>query len=74
MLADLIFEEKRQEALEKKLGCEFIRINTSKCYDEDYKIGRIETFICKFKDRESNKKNLLFFLFDSLSLNLQIKK
>ena len=60
---DLIFEEKRQEALEKKLNGEFIRINTSKCYDEDYEIGRIETFIRKFKDRqlkklgkESNKK------------------
>ena len=26
---DLIFEEKRQKALEKKLGCKFIRINTS---------------------------------------------
>ena len=26
---DLIFEEKRQEALEKKFGCKFIRINTS---------------------------------------------
>ena len=26
---DLIFEEKRQEALEKILGCKFIRINTS---------------------------------------------
>ena len=26
---DLIFEEKRQEALEKKLGSKFIRINTS---------------------------------------------
>ena len=24
---DLIFEEKREEALEKKLGCKFIRIN-----------------------------------------------
>ena len=32
---DLIFEEKRQEALEKKLNCEFIRINTSKRYGED---------------------------------------
>ena len=60
---DLNFEEKRQEALEKKLNCEFIRINTSKRYDEDYEIGRIETFISKFKDRqlkksekESNKK------------------
>ena len=26
---DLIFEEKRQKALEKKLGCKFIRTNTS---------------------------------------------
>ena len=26
---DLIFEEKTQKALEKKLGCEFIRTNTS---------------------------------------------
>ena len=26
---DLIFPEKRQEALEKKFGCKFIRINTS---------------------------------------------
>ena len=27
---DLIFEEKRQKALEKNLNCKFIRINTSK--------------------------------------------
>ena len=26
---EIIFEEKRQKALEKKLGCKFIRINTS---------------------------------------------
>ena len=26
---DIILEQKRQEALEKKLGCKFIRINTS---------------------------------------------
>ena len=33
---DLIFKEKRQEALEKKLGSKFIRINTSKeNYDAD---------------------------------------
>ena len=32
---DLIFQETRQEALEKKLNCEFIRINTSnKGYDQ----------------------------------------
>ena len=54
---DLIFEEKRQKALEKKLGCKFIRINTSKRYDEDYEIGRIQTFISKFKDRQLKKLN-----------------
>ena len=33
---DLIFEERRQEALEKKRGSKFIRINTSKeNYDAD---------------------------------------
>ena len=60
---DIIFGEKRQEALEKKLKCEFIRINTSKRYDEDYEIVRVQSFISEFKDRqlkklekESNKK------------------
>ena len=39
---DIIFEEKRQKALEKKLGCKFIRINTSNAkngYDLDYEVG-----------------------------------
>ena len=39
---DLIFEEKRQKALEKKLNCKFIRINTSnENYDADYEASRI---------------------------------
>ena len=38
-------------ALEKKLNCEFIRINTSKRYNENYEIGGIETFTSKFKER-----------------------
>ena len=53
---DIIFEEKRQKALEKKLGCKFIRINTSNAknvYDLDYEFGSIEVFIDEFK----NKKN-----------------
>ena len=52
---DLIFEEKRQKALEKKLGCKFIRINTSNLkngYDLDYKVGNIETFIDEFKNQK----------------------
>ena len=59
---DLIFGEKRQEALEKKLGCKFIRINTSKLYDEHYETetDRVQTFITKFKNgkqKELEKKN-----------------
>ena len=51
---DLIFEEKRQKALEKKLNCTFIRINTSKeNYDADYEASRIQTFISKFKENEA---------------------
>ena len=43
---DLIFEEKRQKALEKKLNGTFIRINTSKeNFDVDYEASRIQTFI-----------------------------
>ena len=57
---DLIFEEKKQKALEKKHGCKFIRINTSKeGYDADYEVSRIQTFISKFRERQlkqSNKK------------------
>ena len=50
---DLIFEKKTQEALQKKLGCKFIRINMSK---EDYNVdngaSRVQTFISNFKNRE----------------------
>ena len=52
---DLIFEEKRQEALEKKLGCKFIRINTNNAkngYDLDYEVGNIEAFIDEFKSKK----------------------
>ena len=58
----LIFGEKRQEALENNLGCKFIRINTSKLYDEHYETetDRVQTFISKFKNgkqKELEKKN-----------------
>ena len=56
---------RRQEVLEKKLGCKFIRINTSKeGYNVDYEVSRVQTFISNLKNRklkkirkESNKKN-----------------
>ena len=44
--------KKRQEAQEKKLGCKFIRTNTSNAktgYDLDHEVGNIETFIDEFK-------------------------
>ena len=45
---DLIFEIKRQKALEKSLNCKFIRINTNN--DLDYELGNIHTFIHEFKN------------------------
>ena len=51
----LIFEEKRQEALEKKLDCKFIRIDTSNAkneYDLDYEFGNIEAFIDEFPNKK----------------------
>ena len=55
---DLIFEEKRQKALEKNLGYKLIRINSSKEGDSaDYEASTIQTFISKFKDRQLKKLN-----------------
>ena len=51
---DLIFEENRQEAIEKRLGCKFIRINANSAkngYDLDYEVGNIEVFIDEFKNK-----------------------
>ena len=55
---DLIFEEKRQKTLEKKLNCTFIRINTSKeNFDVDYEVSKIQTFISQFKDNKIKEKD-----------------
>ena len=61
---DLILEEKRENVIEKKLGCKFIRINTSKeGYNADYEASRVQTFIREFKNKklkkleQSNQKN-----------------
>ena len=69
---DLIFEEKRQKTLEKKLNCTFIRINTSKeNYDVDYEASKIQTFISNFKDKE--KENEIKKLEDEINkLKLQL--
>ena len=44
--------------IRKKLGCKFIRINTSDAergYDTDDEVSKIQTFISKFKDRQLKK-------------------
>ena len=61
---DLIFEEKRKEALEKRLNCRFVRINTSReNYDASYETSRIQTFISnsyknEIKELEDELKRL----------------
>ena len=69
---DLIFQEKRQKALEKKLNCEFIRINTSReNYDADYEASKNQRFISKFKDKK--KENEIKALEDEMKkLKLQL--
>ena len=55
---DLIFEEKRQKTLKDKLGCKFIRINTSNVkngYDLDYEVGNIEAFIDEFENKKHKR-------------------
>ena len=55
---DLIFEEKRQKVLEKKLNCKFIRINTSRDnFDIDYETSRIQVFISQFKDNKIKERD-----------------
>ena len=50
---DLSFEQKRQKALEKKINCTFIRINTIReDFDADYEASEIQTFISQFKDNK----------------------
>ena len=46
--------KKRRKALEKKLGCRFIRIITSNAkngYDLDYEVGNLEAFTDEFKNK-----------------------
>ena len=50
-------KKKRQEALEKKLNCEFIRINTSReNFDVDYEDSRMQVIISQFKDNKMKQR------------------
>ena len=54
---DLIFEEKRQKTLEKKLNCKFIRVNTSKeNYDADYKLVEYRCLSVSLKTKKIKVK------------------
>ena len=69
---DLVFEKKRQEALEKKLGCKFIRINTSdakRSYDTDYQLSKIQIFTSEFKDKKDKKRQKIKELEDEIKEN-----
>ena len=49
------FWKKKTKSIRKKLGCKFIRINTSNAkngYDLDYKIGNVQAFIGEFKNNK----------------------
>ena len=50
---NLFLKKKRQEALEKKLGCKFIRVNASD--DTDYEVNKVQIFISKFKRKNEIK-------------------
>ena len=61
-------KKKRQEALEKRLNCTFIRINTGKDnFDVDYEVSIIQIFISQFKD---NKNKELEDKIEKLKLQL----
>ena len=80
-------KRKKEEVLEKKLGCKFIRINTSDAergYDTDYEVSKVQIFITNFKDRQlkklekkSNKKikekeNKIYELEEIKKIKLQL--
>ena len=61
ILAEILFLRKKTRSTRKKLGCKFIRINTSNaknCYDLDYEVGNIEAFIDEFKNKKIKKLDL----------------
>ena len=59
ILTEILFlrkEDKKNQ--KKKLGCEFIRINTSNAengYDLDYEVNGIKAFIDEFQNKKINE-------------------
>ena len=77
ILTEILFLRKKDKKHQKKkLGCKFIRINTSNAkigYDLDYEVGKIEAFIDEFKDRQLEKEKLKKEKLEKKS-NKKIKK
>ena len=51
--------EEQKKHQKKKLGCKFIKINTSNVknsYDLDYEVGNVHTFIDEFKNKRTRKR------------------
>ena len=63
MKAENLFLKKKTRGIRKKLGCKFIRINTSNAkrgYDTDYEVSKIQILINEIKDKkikENEKEN-----------------
>ena len=56
---NFFLKKKRSEPLEKKIGCKFIRINTSNAkrgYDTGYEVSKIQMIIIEFWDKKKKKK------------------
>ena len=56
---EFISAKKRQEALERKLNCKSIRINTSNAkrgYDTDYEVSKMQIFTSKCKEKKIKEK------------------
>ena len=58
LIETLFLKKKDKKHQKKKLGCKFIRINTSNAkngYDLDYEVGNVQAFIDEFKNKKIKK-------------------
>ena len=72
---DIVFEEKIQKALEKKLGCKFIIINTNNAkngYDLDYEVSNVQVFTDEFNNKKI--KNLEKELVNEREIKKKLEK
>ena len=58
ILTEILFLRKKTKSIGKKLGCKFIRNNTSNAkngYDLNYEVGNVQAFIDEFKNKKIRK-------------------